>query len=68
MSVSFQVLKFGYTFFSKFPLKIKNYYMAKIFANRRLHWKHWVPMGVPTWILQKTSFIKIIDKADTDDQ
>lgn len=32
-----------------------------------VNWEHWVPIGVPTWVLQKTSFIKVIDDIDKDD-
>ena len=28
--------------------------------------KHRVPIGVPIWVLQKTSFLKVIEKADID--
>ena len=34
---------------------------------QRVNWKHWVPIGEPISVLQKTSFNMVVDKADKND-
>ena len=30
------------------------------YIKERVKWKHWVPIGVPIWVLQKSNFIKAV--------